>query len=76
MTEGRLRDRFGREASVGPEGWASDDAGLASTLNRSFPVGDVAAGVGWVRAFWAAVEVLGAEVLTEPEADSTPGVIH
>ncbi len=75
MTAGKLKFD-GKEASVDADGWASEDADFAGTLNRSFPVGDTAAGVGWVRAFWAALDVLKAEVLAEPQADSTPGVIH
>ncbi len=76
MTAGKLRDKTGREASVDADGWASQDADFADTLGRSFPVGDVAAGVGWVKAFWEAASVLEAEVIDEPQADSTPGVIH
>jgi len=80
MTPGKLRKAFGkdvREATVGPDGWESNDRPFAAYLDSAYPVGGTAAGVGWVQAFWAAVDGLGAEAVVEPIPDaSPPGTIH
>ncbi len=50
---------------------------LERLLAAGFPVGDTTCGVGWVRAFYAAVVYLGATVVVEPVPEDEPsGVIH
>jgi hypothetical protein len=76
MTEGVLRKTWGEqsaEATMGPDGWQSADAGFRDQLARLFPVVSTEAGVGWVIAFWTAAEILGAEVLEEPDAGEDHG---
>lgn len=80
MTTGKLRKAFKGgvvvEAEIGPDGWAATPPEWAAVLeDRHPPPGDVY-GSPWVRAFWAAVEELGAEVVQEPEADFDPNVIY
>ncbi len=72
MTEGKLQKKMKGgtvEATVGPDGWSSPDAAIAGHLNAICPVGGTEAGVGWVRAFWRAVDALGADVVREPKPD-------
>ncbi len=80
MKPGKLRKTWGndsREATVGPDGWASSDAWFADHLNAIYPVGGSPAGVPWVRAFHEAVNGLKATAVVEPEPDpSPPGTIH
>lgn len=79
-TAGTLRrvwDNGAIEASCGPAGWTSADPGLAGQLETLYPSSGSVVGVPWVRAFWAAVKDLGAEVVTEPVPDDEgPDVIH
>lgn len=75
MTRGRLKKVWpdaAAEASVGPDGWESDDADFAARLNGLYPVGGAAAGYPWVRAFRDAAREMKAEVLAEPVPDSAP----
>jgi hypothetical protein len=67
-----LHMRDGRTATAGLDGWRSDDAELAGWLERLFPPPPTEAGTPWVRAFYAAVDGLGAAVGTAPEPDPYP----
>ena len=72
MTPGHLK-KNDDEATIGPRGWDSANPDFADALNATWSVGgSPAAGYPWVRAFWDAVEGLGAEALVEPEPDPAP----
>jgi hypothetical protein len=56
-------------ASIGPDGWVSDDPRLMTALESEYKPPSTEAGTPFVIAFWRAVEGLNADVLQEPSPD-------
>ena len=77
MRAGELRVPWeGAEVRLicGPDGWSSPDSPKAAAVFAAwFPPPPTACGAPWGRAFWSAVQALGATVVQEPEADDVPG---
>jgi hypothetical protein len=65
------------EASIGADGWECADAHFLAYLEQLYPPSTTPAGWPWIRAFWNAVEGLGAEVVAVPEPEAhDPNTIH
>ena len=76
MTPGVLRlPVINATAICGPRGWSSANQGAMIILSQ-YPVRGTAVGVGWIKAFWAAVHGESAEVITEPKAPFDPSVVY
>lgn len=61
-------------AHVSPDGWKCDDEETAQFLKAVAPVPATEAGEPYVVAFHRAVELMGADVIQEPEPDEWPGI--
>ena len=81
MTPGTLTHQWvdkPLEATIGPDGhWESADQDFADYLNSLYPNVGTAYGWSWIRAFYDAVDGLGAEVVTAPVApEIDPNVVY